>query len=100
MKRTLLVLAIAAWRGYEYWVAKRAAAAGAAAHAARSAAASRARAQMRTAQLADESADRLAHRGRDEVELTSLDRPAEMAGFAVSPNGRFSDVHRGLRGQR
>jgi hypothetical protein len=58
-------------------------------------AASRARAEVRAAQLADESADRLAHRGRDEVELTSLDRPPPMAGFAVSVNGRFSAVHRG-----
>jgi hypothetical protein len=37
----------------------------------------------------------LRHRGRDEVELTSLDRPPTMAGFAVSVNGRFSAVHRG-----
>src|SRR5437016_14116830 len=55
---------------------------------------------MRTAKLADESADRLAHRGRDEVELTSLGRPPRMAGFAVSGNGRFSAVHRGLRLER
>jgi IstB-like ATP binding protein len=55
-------------------------------------AASCARAQMRTAQLADESADGLAERGPDEVELTSLDRPPKwpllrcrlMAGFQMS----------------
>ena len=34
----------------------------------------------------------------DEVELTSLDRPPTMAGFAVSVNGRFSAVHRGREG--
>src|SRR5215207_5879171 len=51
---------------------------------------------MRTAKLANESADGLAERRPDEVELTCLDRPVGMAAFAVSTNGRFSDVHRGF----
>jgi hypothetical protein len=49
--------------------------------AARPSSAPRARAQMRAAQLAHKSADRLAHRGRDEVELPWLGHSGEIAGF-------------------
>ncbi len=75
---------------------------------ARSPAPSRARAQVRAAQLADESADGLAERGPDEVELTSLDHPPKwpvlpcrlMAGFQMSTEARFltapSDAGQGL----
>ena len=59
------------------------------------AAASRARAQVRTAQLAHQSPDRLAHRGGRRSRTHWSRSPAEMAGFAVSINGRFSAVHRG-----
>jgi hypothetical protein len=53
---------------------------------------------MRPAQLADESADGLAHRGWDEVKLTRLDRPPKwpllrcrlMAGFQMSTEVRFA----------
>jgi hypothetical protein len=38
---------------------------------------------VRAAQLAHQSPDRLAPRGRLEVELTGLGRPGEIAGFAL-----------------
>ena len=57
----------------------------------------RPRAQVRAPELAHEDPHRLAHRGRDEVELTCLGQPAEIAGFALSINCRFSAVHRGAR---
>src|SRR5437773_10980872 len=50
---------------------------------------------MRTAELAHQRPDGLAHGGLDEVELHQSRSLAEMAGFAVSVIGRFSDVHRG-----
>ena len=50
----------------------------------RSLAAPRPRAQVRASELAHEDPHRLAHRGRDEVELTCLGQPAEIAGFQLS----------------
>jgi hypothetical protein len=50
---------------------------------------------MWATQLADEAANRLAEGRGNEVELTGLGPPGEIAGFALSTNCRFSTVHRG-----
>ena len=55
----------------------------------RPAAASRARTQVRAAQLAHQGPDNLANTRRHEVELNCRLGTPEMAGFAVSTNGRF-----------
>ena len=57
--------------------------------AARSPAPSRARAEVRPSQLAHQGPDHLANTGRREVELNSRLGTPEMAGFAVSTNGRI-----------
>jgi hypothetical protein len=44
--------------------------------------------------LAHQDPHGLAHGGGHEVELTCLGQPAEIAGFALSTNCRFSVVHR------
>ena len=50
---------------------------------------SRARAEVRAAELAHQGADDLADTGADEVKINARSRAPEMAGFAVSTNGRF-----------